>query len=250
MIPHSAAYLVLVANMALWGGALVVARGIHELAPPMALTFWRWVVAVLVLLPFVARKLRQELPSKPQARRSIYWICMTMAAGTTLSVVAVSFTTAINATVINATQPALTALAAFLLVRERLFPAQTLGVVLAFLGVIVMVSQESLGALLQMNINIGDLVRQNQIRQLARRFLANMLKMLSLPYLCKDFQWLKPPKIDKNRHKNRLKSMFRTQTPKNIDFSTIFGDSVAIRHAADLVISSEIAFPAHAWLGP
>ncbi len=158
MIPHSAAYVVLVANMALWGGALVVARGIHELAPPMALTFWRWVVAVLVLLPFVARKLRQELPLKPQARRSIYWICVTMAAGTTLSVVAVNFTTAINATVINATQPALTALAAFLLVRERLFPLQTLGVVLAFLGVIVMVSQASLGTLLQMDINIGDLV--------------------------------------------------------------------------------------------
>ena len=158
MISHSAAYVVLVTNMALWGGALVVARGVHELAPPMALTFWRWVIAALILLPFVARKLYQELPLKPQARASVYWICVTMAAGTTLSVVAVNFTTAINATVINATQPALTALAAFLVVRERLSPVQTLGIVFAFLGVIVMVSQASLEMLVQMNINVGDLV--------------------------------------------------------------------------------------------
>jgi len=158
MISHPTAYVLLVFNMALWGGALVVARGVHELAPPMALTFWRWVVAALVLLPFVARKLYQELPLQPEARRSVYGICGAMAAGTTLSVVAVNYTTAVNATVINGTQPAATALAAFFLVHERLSLRQMLGVASAFLGIIVMVSQASLGVLVQMDINIGDLV--------------------------------------------------------------------------------------------
>ena len=74
MISHPTAYVVLVFNMALWGGALVVARGVHELAPPLTLTFWRWVVALLVLFPFVVRKLYQELPLKQQVRRSVYWI--------------------------------------------------------------------------------------------------------------------------------------------------------------------------------
>ena len=158
MISHSAAYAFLVANMALWGGALVVARGIHELAPPMALTFWRWIVAALVLLPFVARKLYRELPLKAGTRRSVCWICVTMAAGTTLSVLAVNFTTAINATVINAIQPALTALFAFLIAHERLSAVQALGIALAFLGVVVMISQASLGVLVQLDINVGDLV--------------------------------------------------------------------------------------------
>ena len=89
MIPHATAYAFLVICMALWGGALVVARGVHEITPPFALTFWRWVVAALVLLPFVARKLYQELPLRPEARRVVYAVCVTMAAGTTLSVVAV-----------------------------------------------------------------------------------------------------------------------------------------------------------------
>ena len=158
MIPHPTAYVVLVFNMALWGGALVVARGVHELAPPLALTFWRWVIALIVLFPFVVRKLYQELPLKPQARRSVYWICGCMAAGTTLSVVAVNYTTAVNATVINGTQPATTALVALLLVRERLSLVQILGVLSAFVGLIIMISQASLDVLFQMDINIGDLV--------------------------------------------------------------------------------------------
>ncbi len=158
MISHSTAYLYLVVNMAFWGGALVVARGVHETAPPLALTFWRWVVAAVVLLPFVLRKLPRELPLKPEARRSVYSVCVFMAVGTTLSVVAVNFTTAINASVINGTQPAVTALAALVIVRERLSPLQMMGIVAAFAGILVMVTQGSLGALLQMSINRGDLV--------------------------------------------------------------------------------------------
>ncbi len=144
--------------MALWGGALVVARSVYEMAPPMALTFWRWVVAVLVLLPFVARSLRRELPLKSEAKQSIYWICITMAIGTSLSLVAVNYTTAINATVINATQPAVTAVAALFLLREKLTKLQTLGIFSAFFGILIMASQASINRLLQMDINIGDIV--------------------------------------------------------------------------------------------
>jgi len=70
----------------------------------------------------------------------------------------VNFTTAINATVINATQPALTALVAFIVAHERLSLIQALGIAAAFLGVIVMISQASLGVILQLDINVGDLV--------------------------------------------------------------------------------------------
>ncbi|MBH98856.1 MAG: hypothetical protein CMM56_10465 [Rhodospirillaceae bacterium] len=158
MISHFIAYIFLIINMALWGGALVVARSVYEMAPPMALTFWRWVVAVLVLLPFVARSLRRELPLKSEAKQSIYWICITMAIGTSLSLVAVNYTTAINATVINATQPAVTAVAALFLLREKLTKLQTLGIFSAFFGILIMASQASINRLLQMDINIGDIV--------------------------------------------------------------------------------------------
>ena len=158
MPSHSTAYLFLVVNMALWGGALVVARGVHEIAPPFALTFWRWAVAVVILLPIIWRRLPREIPLAAEARRSVFLICGYMAVGTMLSVLAVNYTTAINATVINGTQPAVTALATLVVLREHLSIRQALGIASAFLGMIVMISQASFGVLVQMNINMGDLI--------------------------------------------------------------------------------------------
>lgn len=152
------AYLFLVLAMVLWSAALVIARGVHEIAPPFALAFWRWLGVALVLLPFALPTLRREFPATPESRRRVFGVCAFMVFGTTLSIVAVSYTTAINATVINATQPAVTAVVALALLAERLSWIQVLGVVSAFSGILVMAFQASFVALLQLNINSGDLI--------------------------------------------------------------------------------------------
>ena len=158
MISRPRAYLYLVLTMALWGAALVVARGVHEIAPPFALTFWRWFGAAVVLLPFALPKLRHEFPVQAGPRRRVLGVCLFMVIANTLSIVAVSYTTAINATVINAMQPATTAVVALVLLRERLSWPQALGVVAAFAGILVIVFQASLGALFELNINRGDVI--------------------------------------------------------------------------------------------
>ena len=152
------AYLYLILTMVLWSAALVIARGVHEIAPPFALAFWRWVGAVIVLLPFALPGLRREFPATPESRRRVANLCGLMVVGNTLSIVAMSYTTAINATVINATQPAVTAVVALVLLAERLSWIQALGVVSAFTGILFMVFQGSFGALLHLNINSGDLI--------------------------------------------------------------------------------------------
>jgi len=153
--------------MALWGGALVIARGIAVLAPPMGVTFWRWLIALLILLPFVWRK----LPSLTANNRSIFALlplaCF-MVVGTTLSVAAVNYTTAINATIINAAQAAMIAVVAFVLLRERLIPRQILGVVLAFSGILVMVFKGELALLLSVDVNWGDVLMLGAIVAWAR----------------------------------------------------------------------------------
>ena len=152
------AYLFLILTMVLWSAALVIARGVHEIAPPFALAFWRWVGAVIVLLPFALPGLRREFPATPDARRRVFGVCALMVVATTLSMVAVSYTTAINATVINATQPAVTAVVALALLAERLTWVQVLGVLAAFAGILVMAFQASFGALAQLSVNSGDLI--------------------------------------------------------------------------------------------
>ncbi len=158
MISRPVAYLFLILTMALWGGALVVTRGVHEIAPPFALAFWRWLGAAVILLPFALPKLRREFPARSESRRQVLGVGGLMVVGNALSIVAMSYTTAINASVINATQPATTALVALVLLRERLSWTQSLGVMSAFAGILVMVFRADPGAVLELSINGGDLI--------------------------------------------------------------------------------------------
>ncbi len=144
--------------MALWGSSLVVARAAHEIVPPLAFTFWRWVIAVLVLLPIVWRKLPGTMPYVRRSWRSLALLCGFMVIGTTFSVVAVNYTTAINASLINGSQPIVTALVAYLVMRERLSLRSSLGVLAAFVGILVMVSHGRPQVLLDLASSSGDLV--------------------------------------------------------------------------------------------
>jgi drug/metabolite transporter (DMT)-like permease len=144
--------------MAVWAGALVVARGVHDMVPPLALTFWRWFVALLILLPIVWRKLPELRRMRPDAVIARLPLCAYMVMGTTFSVTAVNYTTAINATLINAAQAAVTALAAFVLMRERLVARQIAGIACAFVGLLVMIFRGDLSLLRSIDINGGDLL--------------------------------------------------------------------------------------------
>ena len=144
--------------MALWGSTLVVARATYEIVPPLALAFWRWVVAVVVLLPFVWKKLPASRSYLRDSWRGLSVLCVAMVVGSTLAVISVNYTTALNASLINGSQPAITALVAFVVVRERLAPARAFGIAIAFLGIVVMIAQGHLEVLRSMRFNVGDLV--------------------------------------------------------------------------------------------
>ena len=158
MMSHSTAYILLTLTMALWGSSLVVARAAHEIVPPLAFTFWRWVIAVLVLLPIVWRKLPGVMPTIRRSWRGLTLLCGFMVVGTTFSVIAVNYTTAINASLINGSQPIVTALVAFLVLRERLSLRSGLGVLAAFIGILIMISQGRLQVLLDLAVSSGVLV--------------------------------------------------------------------------------------------
>lgn len=158
MVSHRTAYALLVLTMALWGGAIVTARGVYEVAPPVALTFWRWLLAMVMLLPIVWRKLPAFWVDPNRSLAALLPLSCAMVIGTTLSVTAVNFTTAINATIINAAQAAMTALVAFLALQERLTARQISGIACAFTGILIMVFRGDLSLLRSVEFNWGDLL--------------------------------------------------------------------------------------------
>jgi drug/metabolite transporter (DMT)-like permease len=154
----AAAYVMLTGTAFLFAASTVIARGVHQELPPMGATFWRWFLAALILLLFVRRALPGKRALIQANWRLILLLGLLQVGSSAVLFLALNFTSAINATLLNAAQPALTVLPAWLLTRDRLSAGQGIGICAALAGVAVMVSQGRLGALLALQFNGGDLI--------------------------------------------------------------------------------------------
>lgn len=152
------AYLLITCATFLWGLATVVGRGVSEEIPPFGLSFWRWLLATLVLLPFVWRDLSSKLPLIKENWKLIILLGTFQVGASALLLVALNYTTAINAALINAAQPVMTIIPAWLLAREKISLGQGIGIILGLIGVVIMVSQGSLQILTSLEFNLGDIL--------------------------------------------------------------------------------------------
>jgi drug/metabolite transporter (DMT)-like permease len=152
------AYLLLILVMLSWAGNSVVARGIHESIPPIALAWLRWTIAFLLTLPFAWTQLRRDWPVI-RANLRILALLGAMGTGTFIALYyyGISKTSAINALVINSAVPILIPIAAFALYRDRISRVQALGIPLSLLGVFIVLFKGDLGVLASWDLNEGDL---------------------------------------------------------------------------------------------
>jgi drug/metabolite transporter (DMT)-like permease len=152
------AYLIMVFSVFCLSSNHVVGRFIHAELPPVGLSFWRWFVSALILLPFVWSHRHVFVPVVRENIRFLASMGSLMVVSTTFILVALHFTTAINVSVINATQPSLTVLLSAIVLKDHLGKVQVLGIITALIGVLVMVSQGSWQAMVGLHFNRGDLI--------------------------------------------------------------------------------------------
>lgn len=152
------AYLCLAGTMLMWAMGVVIARGTHETIPPVGLAFWRWFGGVMLLLPFVWRDLIRHRAAIAAHRNVLLLLGGLMVLSGAGMHIAVNYTTAINAVLVNAAQPAITAVGAYLLGRDRLRPWQWLGIVAATSGIIIMACRGDWAVLASFGFNTGDIV--------------------------------------------------------------------------------------------
>jgi drug/metabolite transporter (DMT)-like permease len=126
--------------------------------PPLALSLSRWVIAVVILLPFVWRRLPAEWSNMKRHAPSLVFMSSFMIAGSTMSVLAVYYTTATNAVLVNASQPAITAALGWAIAGTVLLARQRLGIVCAFVGILIMIARADSSVLFGLEFNVGDLI--------------------------------------------------------------------------------------------
>ena len=142
-----------------WAGNSIVARGARDIVPPMALSFWRWALALLILLPFAWPYLRRDAAElKGSWRILVAFGVLGFAAFNTMLYTGLQTTTAVNGLLLQSLQPGLILLLGALLFAERTRLLQLIGIGLSIIGAFVIISQGTLGSLLALRINTGDLI--------------------------------------------------------------------------------------------
>jgi drug/metabolite transporter (DMT)-like permease len=149
----------LVAATAFWAGNYVVGRSAVAELSPVSLVWWRWLLAVGPLLA-IAHVL--ERPQWREVLRHWPWLLGLSAFGLAgynlLLYSALQFTTAFKASLINAFNPALILLASVVVLHTRLRGRGVVGLLLALLGVLVVLTDGALLSLVDTRYNAGDLV--------------------------------------------------------------------------------------------
>jgi drug/metabolite transporter (DMT)-like permease len=152
-------YFLLSLAALIWAGNWVVGRGIRDTVPPVALAFWRWTIAALILAPIALPRLRRR---GPLLRRHWRVLFVLSAGGIALFqcmiYAGLRYTNAVNAMLMNSAMPLVMMLVAWLIDRQRVTPRQVAGMVVSFCGILIIVNRGDLAALSNFRINPGDLI--------------------------------------------------------------------------------------------
>ncbi len=141
----------------LWAGNAVVGRLMAGQVPPLTLNLLRWSLAALFLMPLGWRALR---PVSRLTRRWPYLLAigvLGVGAFNSLQYLALTTSSAINATLVASSMPVWMLAVGALFYGERVTRRQIAGAVLGLVGVAVVLSRGSWQTLLQMRLVPGDL---------------------------------------------------------------------------------------------
>ena len=152
------AYLLLTLTVLFWSGNWVVGRWIRDDVPPIALSFWRWVIAFACLLPWAWPHLRRDWPQLREHWKVLALLGMFGGAcHNALTYTGVANTTATNGVLLASATPIMIIGLSWLLLGKRLRPLEWLGVAVSFSGVLAILARGELVQLLALRPNAGDL---------------------------------------------------------------------------------------------
>ena len=152
-------YLLLSITALCWAGNAIVGRLAAGHIPPVTLSFLRWSLACLILLPFAWKHLVQDW-SVMRARLGTMIGISVIGIGVfnTLQYWSLEYTTALNTLLLQSAGPLFVAVWSLLLLGVRLTLAQAGGVALSLVGVLVILLHGDLTTLTSIQFNKGDVI--------------------------------------------------------------------------------------------
>ena len=153
------AYILLTSTALFWAGNAVVGRAVRDVFPPIGLAFWRWTIALVLILPFALPHLKRDRAALLGA-----WPVMVLlgtlgiGAFNSMLYTGLTQTSALNAMLLQSAQPGLILLVGAIVMGDRTTMRQIAGAVIAMLGVLAIIARGEPAKLLALRLNWGDLV--------------------------------------------------------------------------------------------
>ncbi|NMQ29584.1 DMT family transporter [Candidatus Accumulibacter phosphatis] len=151
-------YLLLTLTVLFWSGNMVLGRAIRDQVPPLSLAFWRWAIALALVLPLALPHLRAQWPLLRRGWKPVVVLgLLGVGSYNTLAYVALNYTAATNAVLLNSFIPIATIALSWAFLKKHLRGIEWLGVLLSFVGVTIIVCRGEVQTLANLSLNIGDL---------------------------------------------------------------------------------------------
>lgn len=151
------AYFLLILAALFWSGNFVVGRVVHSDIPPFTFAFCRWMLVILLLLPFNYSTMTKNIP---MIRKNIVGLLVLSMLGIAINssfvYLGLNFTTVLNTSLIYATVPVLIMLMSFILLGESLSQKKLFGMLLSFFGAIFILSSGDLLTISAIHYQLGD----------------------------------------------------------------------------------------------
>ena len=149
-------YLLLTLTALFWSGNMVLGRGIRADVPPIALAFWRWVIALALIAPLALPHLKEQWPLLKKGWKPVLLLgILGVGCYNTFAYVALQYTAATNAVLLNSFIPIVTIALSWLFLGKRLKPIEAVGVAISFLGATTIIARGDLAVLLGLSLNLG-----------------------------------------------------------------------------------------------
>ena len=150
-------YLLLTLTALFWSGNMVLGRGIRADVPPMALAFWRWALAFVLVLPLALPHLKTQWPLLKKGWKPVVILGLIGVGGyNTFAYIALQYTSATNAVLLNSFIPIVTMAISWAFLGKHLTRQQAIGVIISLCGAMTIVARGDINVLAHLNLNLGD----------------------------------------------------------------------------------------------
>ena len=153
------AFVLLIASSLFWSGNFFTGKiaSLYDLTP-FKLSFLRWSLAFLLLLPFTYKRIILDLN---KYKKNLPYLIITSILGVTIfnsfTYLSLQTSMVINSSIMASITPLLIILFSWLIFKTQTYFMQFFGIILSIIGVLLIISKANLKNLINLDFTIGDL---------------------------------------------------------------------------------------------